>query len=278
MTDGTSEKRFVIPKESIGYERLNKTQEVIEQVKKNYPEILSLCVFGSSTKGRSVEKSDIDGYLFVDAQVVAEKIGASENEVLVTEVNKTVYSETSSVYFVDDIGDRYNHLVRTGVKEKLGLSDEQVKHLRTRPISREIIDERVEDWKNWDADMQEYRKQSEDHCKKWEAGDYSSMGPDVPEFMDTRYLPYMFHLAIGKGIQEYREYLIAKLTKLGDSGERIWVEVIKGTEEMENHLRAGTEIYYPKTLTEATQQYSLRTLTIDPKKEPDLIQTPLKAM
>ena len=68
-------------------------------------------------------------------------------------------------------------------------------------------------------------------------------------------LPYMFHMAIGQGIEKYRSYLIGKLEGLGDNGELIWKELIEEAEMMENHLNSGTNINYPRTLAEAKIQY-----------------------
>jgi len=42
---------------------------------------------------------------------------------------------------------------------------------------------------------------------------------------------------------------------MGEIGERVWQVVIEDTEQMEQHLRTGTEVIYPRTLEQAKQIY-----------------------
>lgn len=251
-----SEKRFSIPKDSIGFVRLKETQIVVKEIKTEYPEVLSLCVFGSNTKGTAREASDIDGYLFVDSSQLAKKIGCDEKGIVITEVEDKEFYKSKKTHFNEDVSLRYNGLIREQLKTRLGLTDEQVKHIRTRPISESIIDDYVEDWKKWDENMQKYEVEKAEYDKSLDNNDFSQHRPERPDNLQTSFLPYIFHMAIGQGIERYRGYLISKLEEIGAGGERIWKEVIEGTEMMENHLNTGTNIYYPRTLREAKEQYS----------------------
>jgi len=251
----TLEKRFVIPKDSIGFVRLKETQAVVREIKSEFPEVLSLCVFGSNIKGKARKDSDIDGYLFVDSLQLAKKLKCDEKDIVVTEIEDREFYKSKKIHFNEDIASRYSGLIREQLKTRLCLTDRQVEHVRTRPISESIIDNYIEDWKGWDKNMQLYEIASIEYDRSLDNGDFLQNRPKLPGNMQTSFIPYIFHMAIGQGIEKYRSYLIKKLCDLGNSGERIWKEVIEGTEMMENYLNTGTNIYYPRTLEEAKEQY-----------------------
>lgn len=258
MGEGGSnaEKRFIVPKEAIGSVRLNELQRVVDEVKAEYPEVLSVCVFGSSTKGRARKDSDIDGWMFVDSAIVAEKLECSQSDVLDVEVKDDDFGRRKSTFFKDKVEVGYGDLVRAKMKERLGLSDEQVEHIRALPVSEAIIEEYVEDWRIWDESVQKYQIDREAYMTALENRDYSLERPVLPDNPQLSVLPYMFHMAIGRGVEKYRAYLINKLEALGDGGDRVWRRVIERTEMMENHLNSGTGLSYPSTLAEAKNQYS----------------------
>lgn len=64
------EKRFKLSGEPFAKERLAKVKTTVDVLKREHPEILSFCLFGSMVKGKAKPESDIDGYLFVDADSV----------------------------------------------------------------------------------------------------------------------------------------------------------------------------------------------------------------
>ncbi len=60
-------KRFLYPKNPEVAKKLKFIKEAFEEFKARYPEVISLGLFGSAVKGYAIEKSDIDGILFVEA-------------------------------------------------------------------------------------------------------------------------------------------------------------------------------------------------------------------
>lgn len=70
-TDKQLEKRrFVISPESV--EMLKKTREAFSRLKQNYLFLSGLGFFGSRTKGREREDSDIDVVIFYDSSRISE--------------------------------------------------------------------------------------------------------------------------------------------------------------------------------------------------------------
>lgn len=254
----TTEKRFIIPVDSIGHERLKATQSVIQEVQAEYPEVLSLCAFGSSTTGKAKEASDIDGWLFVDVDQITERTGILASELVETEVRQTEWGGSlKRIHFNDEVQHRYDHLVRDRLQQRLGLSDEQLDHIVSKPISNEIVDELLNDLLNYDTDLQAYYKQRREITRSINEGNFDvdlmpAFMPDRPNF---GILPIMFHLAIGRGIGPWRTMLVDRLSSLGDPGERIWNIIILDTETFENRLNANPNKSYPRTLDQARQAY-----------------------
>ncbi|MBP6976562.1 nucleotidyltransferase domain-containing protein [Candidatus Dojkabacteria bacterium] len=230
------EPRIYIPKDSISYTRLTETQSVVKDLKTRYPEILSLCVFGSNIKGKATKESDIDGWLFVDSEILSKGICLDESNIIQQDID--CKNRNQGICFKEDIGDFYNNLIQSEVKKKLNLSDTQVKDLRTIPISKYIIDYHLKDYSSW-VKKRIISPNTFYHC------------------LNTGYIPYIFHLAIGQGIEEYRLYLIMKLLNMRKKGELIWTEIISGVEIMENRYYTINNIKYPKTLYEAMNTYSI---------------------
>src|SRR4051812_12371483 len=71
--EGRSPKRFELSREQFAMDRVKAIQGTIDAVKKDCPEILSFALFGSLVKGTTRPESDIDMYIYVDANVVQEK-------------------------------------------------------------------------------------------------------------------------------------------------------------------------------------------------------------
>ena len=72
MEGSTEQKRFTLSQEEFAQERIAGIKSAVEELKIEHPEIVSLMLFGSLSKGQSREQSDIDGILFVDAEKVEE--------------------------------------------------------------------------------------------------------------------------------------------------------------------------------------------------------------
>ncbi|HLD25573.1 MAG TPA: nucleotidyltransferase domain-containing protein [Candidatus Andersenbacteria bacterium] len=222
-----SEKRFHLSPESFNQERIQGIKNAMREIKQESPEVLALTMFGSMVKGTARERSDIDGYLFVDADEVAKKYPTRDVIETVTENDDYFVSTT---YLKPDIDAIYKSALREKLQKSLKLSNEQVKDIRIRPISNEIIDKEI-------ANLTEAQKKSE-----------------RPALASSN-LSAMFHLGVGLEIRPYRHHLIDKLSQMGDSGEKIWKEVIGATEINEQNFTYNDKKHYPRSLAEARQTY-----------------------
>lgn len=68
--DKLEEKRFVLSGNPELQRRLRKISETVTELKKDYPEIVSLNLFGSMVKGYANQNSDIDGYINIDSDLI----------------------------------------------------------------------------------------------------------------------------------------------------------------------------------------------------------------
>jgi len=255
MDINTTEPRFIIPKDSLGYERLVETQAIVKELKTENPEIISLCVFGSNVKGTAADKSDIDGWLFVDSSIVALQTNKEEKDVLeIGTIGEDFYAR-EDIHFEKDIEQKYNDLLRSKLKDRLNLADDQVKHVRTRPISESIMDRYITKWDSWGKEMKTYKARRIQQEAEIANHDFSGIFPHLPENLESGYISYIFHMALGHGIEKYRKYVINKLVDRGETGELIWKEIISGTEIMENHLSTNSKVSYPRNLAEAISIY-----------------------
>lgn len=234
-----SEKRFLLSSEPFAKERMASIQETLREMKHKYPEVLSFCTFGSMVKGTAHEKSDIDGYLFVDADQAAQR---HPEESIINMTPKEEYTKhrkeiSLQAYFRPDIRREYEKLLRDSLQQKFDLYDEQVRHIRVLPINREIIDQHVQELEPWATGRA-------DHV----------VWPSPNIFA-------MFHLAIGSGVRPYRRYLLERLGTMGESGERIWQEIIRNVEMLEQNFQENTGKRYPKSLEDAQKLYGKTDLT-----------------
>mgnify|MGYP003393243005 CR=1 FL=1 len=77
-----TKKRFVLSPEEFSKERLAAVKGVMGEIQSKYPEVLSLCMFGSMVKGTAHKESDIDGYLFIDTSLIAQKENIPEERII----------------------------------------------------------------------------------------------------------------------------------------------------------------------------------------------------
>lgn len=259
-------KRFVLPEQDFAKNRLAIVHQEVKQFQKEHPEVLSLCLFGSLTTGHSRPESDIDGYLFVDAEQIAAAGNIDQSSILKTIHTEYYESASPTTYFTEPVVAKYTYPFRERLKSKLGLTDEQVKHVRSRPISKDIIDQHVEKIVDQINALKKYRE----NIEEWELNDPHDNQASTPEDIEAywKYQPKhppfptsatnlsaMFHLDLGGGITKYRQYLIEKLTQMEEVGQQVWTTIIEDTEMMEQHLDTNTEIHYPRTLADAYQTY-----------------------
>ena len=253
--ENETDKRFVLSREGFSRERLDALKEEVDNIKKKYPEVLSFSMYGSMVKGTAHEGSDFDGYLFVDAEKVAE-----QQHVPLEQVLDASYENDS--LFTDDIENKYRTELQNKLKERLQLGHNFVEDIKVRPISEKIIDKEIEKMLKFYSAEEKYEQ---DSIKWW--GDQPGMNasedellahenkrPQVPKYVETSFAN-MFNLDVGGGIRKYRKSFIEKLLKLGERGEKIWADTIKGTEMMENNFSTDETKRYPRTLGEAVKVY-----------------------
>lgn len=257
------EKRFTFSKEKFVKERIGAVKESIDELKEDDPSILSFCMYGSMVKGTIKPESDIDGFLFVDADLSAEEHQQHDKNLTEDEENKSKIE----TFFIEKINNQYTEKLHETLKSQANLTEEQVAHAKIRPINEEIIDKHINFIANGLQNEREYKKQYDEWDKNLDSkttdfnklDEYLKARPEYPEpISPSTTLAGMFHLEIGGGIRKYRNMLISKLESMGQDGEKIWEEIIKSTEMFEQNLSSGTEKKYPRTLEEAKNIYGLK--------------------
>lgn len=271
-------KRFVISKETYSQERVHATQEAVLELQEKHPEILGLGLFGSLTKGKSREDSDIDGYLFVNASLVENE---APNKGPVVEYKRELKRGTAteealgikrlSVYphFKKTIDEYYEKMIRDAIKEKLNsLSDEQTEHLRVFPMSEQIINVLLEEFATnqnqrtaFIEELASYKDEINtlDDIKRVASKTKNKLPELIPNV--SLFFNAMFFLRIGNGVKPYRKMLLDKLSGMGSLGENIWEGIMSAQEEFERAKESGKsegsqEVKrYPKTLKEGMAVY-----------------------
>ena len=192
-------KRFLLSASPEWKDRIRKLQDIVYELKKEYPEIISLSLYGSLTKGYANEESDIDAYLNIDEDVA----------------NKNL--RTQSRFFYEDIA-------RKKIKDVLGLSDGQVRHV---------------------------------HSEFWAE---SKIVKDASHGFASWQIAQLFLLSVGKDINKYRKVVFNESEKLGADGETYWQSIMDSLAFLENsglskELIQKRGFLYPKTLTEGRKYF-----------------------
>ncbi len=270
-------KRFSLSREEFAMKRIMALKETVKEMKKRYPEIISFGLFGSMSRGQVKETSDIDGYLFVDAEQVqnAENKLRGKNSQPVVEYQREESDEEAGVksiylypHFRDEINESYQGSLQDTLHRRIpDFSEEQIKHVRVLPLSNEVIDTLVddlirshEDWGEYNERLQTTYPQGASKKEILESKDNLNMPQAY--FDISLLLRSIFHLDVGGGLKPYRARLIEKLEKAGPVGKHIWKRIIKNVERWEQKLgfkdKLPTKVRYPRTLTEAKHVYSFK--------------------
>lgn len=246
--------RFRLSREPFARERIRAVKETMDELKDQHPEFLSMCLFGSLVKGRTRPDSDIDAYVFVDAERVER-----------TDEKPIIQKHERAQIFRDDLQDLYENLVRESLARKAELSKEQVEHVRVRPISKEIVDGEIsrlvayeEKWDEYKDLQRRYDDEFEQWLKDGEKGEFSQTRPEMPnvETAGTNLFP-IFHLAVGREIRGYREYAIGKLLGMGEAGDKVWKHIVGSVEDMERNLTTDERrTFYPRTVEAAARRFA----------------------
>lgn len=157
-------KRFILPEQDFAKNRLAVVHQEVNQFRQEHPEVLSLslCLFGSLITGHSRPDSDIDGYLFIDAEQIATADNIDQSSLLQTLHTEHYESASPTTYLTEPVVAKYTYPLRERLKVRLDLTDEQVKHVRSRPVSKTIIDQHVERIVDQTNALEKFRKDIEE--------------------------------------------------------------------------------------------------------------------
>lgn len=262
-------KRFVIQQEQFAQDRITAIRESLGELKKEYPEIISLTLFGSLTKGKSREESDIDATVFIDVDMLAKQNSGEKAYEFITkeEIHKDVEITmvTINTYLTNNFYQKYNQLFQEKMKEKIpSLKEDHVEHIRSLPMSKSELNELLD----MVIDSKKREKEYEDRVfaknpKITSFGEFKEAmaGVEKPEkLIVTPTLPLgsMFFLEVGKGLYAYRKLLIERLIQEGEIGKRIWDDIMNYVERWEQSISSSevpTDVHYPRTLEKAREVY-----------------------
>lgn len=244
-------KRFRFGREDFAQERQQAVKDSVREIKLENPEILSFCMFGSMAKGRARLESDIDGFLFIDADKIANKSKQSATTAGIERKEDEFGSRSKKAFskLRIDLESNYINTLRNKIKQKTDLTDNQLEDIKAIPISRQIIDQQLEELRKSFEEPERYETQAPSFLDE---NKMVTMENEVIAIVGDN-LSKMFHLETGGGIREYRKYLLDKLSDLGEIGEKIWREIIDSTATMEHGSLSVAR--YPETLKEARKIY-----------------------
>lgn len=216
-------KRYKLNKEDYVKQRIEAVRASYESFKDSNPEVVGLTLFGSTVRGEVKLASDLDAYVFIDAQRVASNLGVDESSILHT--NELSFS-VGDVSFDEELEYKYYKGFTDRVMASTGLEITKVKDIRIRPISNDIIDAEV------------------DRLCTWSGESYASSN-----------LQAMFYLQIGTDLDRYRKHVLERLEGKGELGEKVWEAVVRDLEYWEQDGKQGVG-KYPKKLSEAKFMYA----------------------
>ena len=260
-----SSKRFELSKEPYAVERIKAIKEAIRSVKEEHPEVLSFALFGSHVKGNPRPDSDIDMYVFTDADIVEAQY--PEDKVVIDkkwDFNLDRGEGSRAVIFrwkdfSNTVKDQYRTYVIEALRSRTTLEDRQMRNIYPCPISTDIVDEMVD---GIAASYKEYPHGIES-SKMYFGHHIEEVGGARETTLDSRVEPNqllysMFFLDVGGGLRPYRRHLIERLSALGEVGEKIWADLIHSTEAWEQRLgllEKTSNKHYPRSLKAARQMY-----------------------
>jgi len=133
LTSGMlDERRFLIPPNPKIRQRLDTLREIAGEFRSIYPEVISLGLFGSVTKGYATPTSDLDAYLYVDVSRAVDEWRSRHPGAAVTDAMKEKKASIGK------------HL-RLAAQQRLGLSAEQVHNLSVRFVDEKTIRDTLAD-------------------------------------------------------------------------------------------------------------------------------------
>lgn len=261
-------KRFNSPKEEQLKSRLDTLRTTFNTLQQSNPEIIGLTLYGSMATGGAKETSDIDGFVFLEEGKTKERLTEedyhwAEEKRQQYEKTKPEWSTSKGVSKIDLAATHRYRIVHEALMAK-GLTDEQIKHIRIRVISDEIVRDELEKTLESERKFIKYKEDTVAWDKKLDELPFDQWPPwdEKPKFPDQYNvdwkIPAMFHLEIGRGLAHYRSEVVKLLKQAGEVGERVWKHVIGNTADMERHMRGSNYSHlYPTTLDEALNYYHI---------------------
>lgn len=234
-------KRFVLSPEKFAKERIKKLREAFNELKEQFPEVISMNLYGSMSKGYAEPESDADTIIFIDKESLSEELDEDCLENSLKQQIKEVFKQK--------------------IADKFGLAEDVINNytisvdfLSTEEINRDI-----------DYLSEKYKHNMPES--------YFDQGQEC--FAAGARLATMFiGVSIGDN-SKYRSYLLNKLKKMGEIGEKIWHTTITYTRRLErtnlkkrkkdeklNEFRERRDSQYsnlyPETIDEAIERYNIK--------------------
>ncbi len=271
---GLDSKRFIVTSEQQPKARLAAFRQALTEARAHFPEIVGATLYGSMVKDTAHEGSDVDAYIFVDLDAAKQHF-TSEDYRLAEEEAKTVVREEQAqrqqidtenpapiqAPRVEDLIARKRY--RPGfvsALEKTGLAPDDMKDIRVRVLSQEVINQDLSMAVKQELKLVDWEKQLVE-VNKTDFNNYWEWTKNNPRpnfrFGDLR-ISSLFHLAIGRNLDQYRGYVLDFLSSNGASGERVWKGIIGRTADMErSFVGSNYQNLYPQTIDSAKAYYHL---------------------
>ena len=261
-------KRYILSKDRQINERLGIVENVFKKLQQQHPETIGMTLYGSLVTGGAHEKSDIDGFIFID-EIATRNFTEDDMKWAKTERAKAESSKpkwsTSKTTELDDLAATSHYTPKVErLFNEAGIPREMIEDVRIRIISQKIIHQEIQRAIDEEGRIVEH----EEKQKRWleMLEQKSAIGllrlherPAYPktESIDWK-IPALFHLAVGNGLESYRSVVLQKLASQDVLGGRVWKKIIDRTADMEQHLRGSNYTHlYPQTIEEAVAKYNL---------------------
>ncbi len=243
-------KRFVLSSEEFAKGRIKGVRGSFKELSEQYPELLSVNLYGSMTKGNATPESDVDSIVFVDEEKASEIRGKVDVEELKKKIDEAFREKLTDKFgvakdftFNRDFTMTVNFLSRESIDKELDY------------LAKEF--ERLEDLKKRDATYKNIDS-------SW------AMWPQGISFACIRLVNMFIGVSIGNGIKRYRAYLLNKLKAMGDVGEQIWKE---GVRFIRVHERADVkEKKEDETYDEFSERYKNQYKNLYPQSVDEAIR------
>lgn len=262
-----SSKRFSLSSEESAKEKIRAVQSTIEEMKREYPEVIGVSLFGSLVKGTATLESDIDALLLVNPDAIAPDANKGPIVHFVRYDHAVIRggaSNESTFHWPElrsDLSEKYEQIFKEKLTQKLPtLREEQSRDITVAPLSQALIgkmlDEIVDSYKKYPNGVSQQVIRLE---HKIDLGEEGKFNPENIRIEPSQLLYMLFHMDVGGGLPPYRKMVLDRLSAEGILGETIWTNLISSTESWEQGGVAfdalPTEKRYPRTLAEAVGLY-----------------------